>query len=237
MPLLSGAAEVRFEIVPGGHLGMLTGRAARATTWRVLDEWVGQWSTDDEPAPTVKKAASEEVGEEDRRQEARDETARLEEVGRQDGCDQEALARPRRDRRRTRPVATARRARAAWPAETCLVRRAPLVCLRGCRLEPAAVGAVRLRLRLGGHRRVRDRPGADAAALPHRQPRDRGGGRGLHRVRAEGVGRGAEPDRRPDQRPDRRPPRPAAAVAAARRALRWRSRSRCCSPRRRWARR
>ena len=30
MPLLTGAAEVRFEIVPGGHLGMLTGRAARA---------------------------------------------------------------------------------------------------------------------------------------------------------------------------------------------------------------
>jgi polyhydroxyalkanoate synthase subunit PhaC len=57
VPLLSGAAEVRFEIVPGGHLGMLTGRAARASTWRVLDEWVGQWSTDDEPAPTVNKAA------------------------------------------------------------------------------------------------------------------------------------------------------------------------------------
>ena len=57
VPLLSGAAEVRFEIVPGGHLGMLTGRAARASTWRVLDEWVGQWSTEDEPAPTVKKAA------------------------------------------------------------------------------------------------------------------------------------------------------------------------------------
>ena len=73
VPLLSGAAEVRFEIVPGGHLGMLTGRAARASTWRVLDEWVGQWSTEDEPAPTVKKAGQEEVGEEDRRQEARDE--------------------------------------------------------------------------------------------------------------------------------------------------------------------
>jgi polyhydroxyalkanoate synthase len=57
VPLLSGAAEVRFEIVPGGHLGMLTGRAARGSTWRVLDEWVGQWSTTDEAAPTVKKAA------------------------------------------------------------------------------------------------------------------------------------------------------------------------------------
>ncbi|MDP9822102.1 alpha/beta fold hydrolase [Nocardioides massiliensis] len=41
---LTGAAEVRFELVPGGHLGMVTGRAARETTWRILDEWVAQWS-------------------------------------------------------------------------------------------------------------------------------------------------------------------------------------------------
>jgi polyhydroxyalkanoate synthase len=47
VPLLSGSAEVRFEIVPGGHLGMLTGRAARTTTWTVLDEWVSQWSAAD----------------------------------------------------------------------------------------------------------------------------------------------------------------------------------------------
>ena len=47
VPLLSGAPDVRFEIVPGGHLGMLTGRAARATTWRVLDEWVEEWSAAD----------------------------------------------------------------------------------------------------------------------------------------------------------------------------------------------
>jgi polyhydroxyalkanoate synthase len=51
VPLLSGAAEVRFEIVPGGHLGMLTGRAARGSTWRVLDEWVGQWSTTQAATP------------------------------------------------------------------------------------------------------------------------------------------------------------------------------------------
>ena len=44
VPLLSGSREVRFEIVPGGHLGMLTGRAARATTWTVIDEWVARWS-------------------------------------------------------------------------------------------------------------------------------------------------------------------------------------------------
>ena len=47
VPLLTGAPEVRFEIVPGGHLGMLTGRAARTTTWRVLDEWIAQWSQPD----------------------------------------------------------------------------------------------------------------------------------------------------------------------------------------------
>ena len=45
LPLLSGSRDVRFEIVPGGHLGMLTGRAARGTTWRVLDEWITQWSS------------------------------------------------------------------------------------------------------------------------------------------------------------------------------------------------
>jgi polyhydroxyalkanoate synthase len=56
VPLLTGAPEVRFEIVPGGHLGMLTGRAARTTTWRVLDEWIGQWSQSDAPAPAVKPA-------------------------------------------------------------------------------------------------------------------------------------------------------------------------------------
>ena len=43
-PCSPARAEVRFEIVPGGHLGMLTGRAARGTTWRVLDEWIDQWS-------------------------------------------------------------------------------------------------------------------------------------------------------------------------------------------------
>lgn len=71
VPLLAGSAEVRFEIVPGGHLGMLTGRAARHTTWVVMDEWITQWSTDDEepeepaatkapkaPRPPRKKSSS-----------------------------------------------------------------------------------------------------------------------------------------------------------------------------------
>ena len=60
VPLLTGSREVRFEIVPGGHLGMLTGRAARTSTWAVLDEWVAQWSTDDteEPASADDPAAT-----------------------------------------------------------------------------------------------------------------------------------------------------------------------------------
>jgi polyhydroxyalkanoate synthase len=56
VPLLTGSREARFEIVPGGHLGMLTGRAARDTTWRVLDEWVDEWSTA-AAAPARKPAA------------------------------------------------------------------------------------------------------------------------------------------------------------------------------------
>src|SRR5688572_29783825 len=46
VPLLSGSTEVRFEVVPGGHLGMLTGRAARTGTWPLMDEWIDQWSAD-----------------------------------------------------------------------------------------------------------------------------------------------------------------------------------------------
>ena len=44
LPQLPSARETRFEIVPGGHLGMLTGRGARTTTWVVLDEWLDRWS-------------------------------------------------------------------------------------------------------------------------------------------------------------------------------------------------
>ncbi len=46
VPLLSGSPEVQFEVVPGGHLGMLTGRSARTTTWVAMDEWIARWSTD-----------------------------------------------------------------------------------------------------------------------------------------------------------------------------------------------
>jgi len=54
-----GIDDLRFEIVPGGHLGMLTGRAARSTTWRILDEWIVQHSSADAatPTPTAKKSS------------------------------------------------------------------------------------------------------------------------------------------------------------------------------------
>lgn len=61
LPLLSGAQDVRFEIVPGGHLGMLTGRAARGTTWRVLDEWIAQWSGTDAPQAVSTRATRKAV--------------------------------------------------------------------------------------------------------------------------------------------------------------------------------
>ncbi len=38
--LLTGAPEVRFETAPGGHLGVLTGRRARGTTWVHLDRFL-----------------------------------------------------------------------------------------------------------------------------------------------------------------------------------------------------
>jgi len=60
-PLLSGAPEVRFEIVPGGHLGMLTGRAARDTTWVALDAWLEEQSTEaTDPAPPAAGDAAPE---------------------------------------------------------------------------------------------------------------------------------------------------------------------------------
>lgn len=69
VPMLTGAAEARFEVVPGGHLGMLTGRAARGTTWQVMDEWIDQWSSGDAdagatPAPPArqKKPSQDSIG-------------------------------------------------------------------------------------------------------------------------------------------------------------------------------
>jgi poly[(R)-3-hydroxyalkanoate] polymerase subunit PhaC len=55
--LLTGVDDLRFEIVPGGHLGMLTGRAARRTTWRIMDEWITAHGSVEaaEPTPTARR--------------------------------------------------------------------------------------------------------------------------------------------------------------------------------------
>jgi polyhydroxyalkanoate synthase subunit PhaC len=44
--LLTGAPEVRLETGPGGHLGVLTGRNAAATTWRWIDEFFARHEPD-----------------------------------------------------------------------------------------------------------------------------------------------------------------------------------------------
>ncbi len=56
--LVPNAERLRFEVVPGGHLGMLTGRAARRTTWRILDEFINESSTVEEPKRAKKAAAA-----------------------------------------------------------------------------------------------------------------------------------------------------------------------------------
>lgn len=40
--LLDNSPSVRFETAPGGHLGVLTGRKARGTTWRHLDRFLDE---------------------------------------------------------------------------------------------------------------------------------------------------------------------------------------------------
>ena len=40
--LLAGAPSVQLETAPGGHLGVLTGRAARGTTWVALDRFLAE---------------------------------------------------------------------------------------------------------------------------------------------------------------------------------------------------
>jgi polyhydroxyalkanoate synthase len=40
--LLTGSQSVRYQVCPGGHLGVLTGRAARTTTWPLIDEWLDE---------------------------------------------------------------------------------------------------------------------------------------------------------------------------------------------------
>jgi polyhydroxyalkanoate synthase subunit PhaC len=46
LDLVPNAPTARFEVAPGGHLGVLAGREARATTWLVVDSFL----TDHDPA-------------------------------------------------------------------------------------------------------------------------------------------------------------------------------------------
>ncbi|RZS36540.1 polyhydroxyalkanoate synthase [Herbihabitans rhizosphaerae] len=43
--VLENSAEVRWKTAPGGHLGVLTGRGARATTWTYIDEFLDAHAT------------------------------------------------------------------------------------------------------------------------------------------------------------------------------------------------
>jgi polyhydroxyalkanoate synthase len=55
--LVPNSPDVRFEVVPGGHLGMLTGRSSRDTTWRIMDEFIDKHASSAarEPQPSVTK--------------------------------------------------------------------------------------------------------------------------------------------------------------------------------------
>ena len=53
--LLPAAAEVRLETAPGGHLGVLTGRAAARTTWPLVDRFLADH--DGGRAPALRAAA------------------------------------------------------------------------------------------------------------------------------------------------------------------------------------
>ena len=51
--LVPNARSLRIEVAPGGHLGVLTGRAARGSTWVLLDEFL-----DERFAPRRRKRAT-----------------------------------------------------------------------------------------------------------------------------------------------------------------------------------
>ena len=56
--LVTGAPDVQFEVVPGGHLGMLTGRAARRTTWPIMDRFIDKHSSAGKGGPRTRKKAA-----------------------------------------------------------------------------------------------------------------------------------------------------------------------------------
>ena len=233
VPLLTGSRDVRFEIVPGGHLGHAhrPGRPRHAPGGCSTSGSSSGRATTRRPdagkkAP-AKKAAPKKAAEARRSRRPRRPPPRRRPRG----------GNPRRDTAsaRTRPGATARPAparsrppdlarrplasRPCQPATAC-----PAASGSGYGSGSVATGAFGTVPGLMLLPYLTDSLGI-AALLA-----------GLHRVPAEGVGRDPQPDRRPDQRPHRRPARPAPAVAAARRPRAGRRRSRCSSRRPRSAR-
>ncbi|MDL4775048.1 alpha/beta hydrolase [Actinomadura xylanilytica] len=55
--LLGRSPQVRFEEVPGGHLGVLTGRSARSSTWAHLDRWLDEGTVRHGIRPQRREAA------------------------------------------------------------------------------------------------------------------------------------------------------------------------------------
>ena len=62
MRLLPNAPEVRLTSVPGGHLGALTGLAARTTTWAWLDRWLDEGILRHGIRPRPRRAAAGRPG-------------------------------------------------------------------------------------------------------------------------------------------------------------------------------
>jgi poly[(R)-3-hydroxyalkanoate] polymerase subunit PhaC len=56
--LLPAARSVRLETAPGGHLGVLTGRAARATTWALIDGFLAEHEARPRPRRPRRRAAA-----------------------------------------------------------------------------------------------------------------------------------------------------------------------------------
>ncbi|MGA8209072.1 MAG: alpha/beta hydrolase [Nocardioidaceae bacterium] len=69
LALLPAGADARFEVVEGGHLGMLTGRRARGTTWPLVERWLdaGCAATGDAVAPPGRAASAPAIGSNPRR--------------------------------------------------------------------------------------------------------------------------------------------------------------------------
>jgi polyhydroxyalkanoate synthase len=54
--LLPNSPDVRLELAPGGHLGVLTGRSAIGSTWAFLDEFLADYDAAPGPGPAANGA-------------------------------------------------------------------------------------------------------------------------------------------------------------------------------------